>query len=718
MSGAIGPGTFVLGCALLAVTLASAGITARLLVSRRAAHLRGAPRAVALGLLSVAGVLAIHLVPLALGAMTRGTVLLAALALALAATRIRRAAPAQDRRAPPAQDPDADDPDPRAGTRGWALAAAGVLVSGAAWLAYVEYNATFEVNSVDALSFHLPGVIRFIQTGTLWQTTQYLTSQAQGNYPQYGDVLLLAFALPWHSLALVRYADPPLLALAAVSVYGIARELRAPAPAATLVALALVAIRPTVSAALQDAITDPGCLAGFAAGVLFLLRHWRTGARSDLALSGLGLGLALGTKWYALTDVPVVIAIWALAAAICRRGRPRWRADLGWLALATALAGGIWMLRNLLLTGDPVFDYRLHVFGLTVLPAPANPARDRLAATIAGYLGDSGILRRYVWPVFRSDFGLTGLLCALAWLGTAGGLLLHRLRAGSRAPGARSAPDPRPAILLFAAALCAIAYLLTPFSAQGPPGMPILVAANTRYGVPALLLAAPLLAICARRLGRARIGLEALLLVLVVIDLRRHLPIGAGRIAANAVVLLALAGAGCVIVRRDRAAARPARGGLLRAGATAAAALACATALLAYHYQRVLARRSYLPSDPTVAYVLAHSPPSGLRIAITGEWTAQGLVPVAPLFGARMQNRLTYLGTYVEHRLQDYTSAGPFLAALAREHYQYLEVGTGFPPRPDPIQQRWAARAGYRVVLSDPRLVLMRPPPRAILAGR
>jgi hypothetical protein len=107
--------------------------------------------------------------------------------------------------------------------------------------------------------------------------------------------------------------------------------------------------------------------------------------------------------------------------------------------------------------------------------------------------------------------------------------------------------------------------------------------------------------------------------------------------------------------------------------------------------------------------VLAHDP-AHERIALAGEWTAQGLVPVAPLFGPRLENDVDYLGPVVRHRVEQYHSAAPFADALRRGHYRLLVVGTGFPPRPDPPGQRWAERIGYAPVVVDPRLVLLRAP--------
>jgi hypothetical protein len=703
VNGAIGAGGFLAGCLLLALELGCAGAAARLLVVRRAVDLHGAPRLVALGLLTTVGMVAIQVVPLALGVLTRGTVAVAALVLLGAVSRVP-AAPA--RAAGRAAAGRADDGEPAPlrwpalrslDSASALLAGAGALLFAAFTLAYLELNSTFHPVAVDALSFHFPGVIRYIQSGSLWQNIQYLPGQAQGNYPQNGDVLMLAVTLAWHSLAMVRLLDPLLLALAAVGVYAIGRELGAPAPAAALSALALMAIRPTLGPAVTDVLTDPAFLAGFAAGTLFLLRHWRTGARSELLLAGAGLGLAFGTKWYGLTDVPALLLVWIAASLLAGRSRRALARDTGWLVLAVLLTGGIWLLRNLVLTGNPVFDYKVGLFGLTIFAAPPDPLLKTEGFTLWHYIPHPTILRYYVWPVFREDFGVTGGLVV------AGGLITAALALGGRLRR-RALPDvSRLSILMTGALLCAVAYALTPYSAQGYSGHPILVDANTRYGAPALVLGAPVLAWLTGRLGRWRILLEAVLLGSMWVDLHRYLVSSTGRIVLCAALVALVVAIGWELRRRSARADRR----LGRVGLPAlAAVLAVAVAVLSYHDQRVLARRPYIPADPVVAYVLAHAP-AGTRIALTGQWTAQGLIPVAPLFGPRLENDVTYIGPWIRHRLQQYSRPRPFDAALRADHAPYLVVGTGFPPLPDPIEARWARADGYRVLGASSRLVLM-----------
>ena len=689
MTGALAPGEFAVGAVLLAITLGCCGGFAWLVLRTKLDHLDGTPRAVAFAVLLIAAMLAVQVASLVTGLLTRGTVVLTAVAL-LAATIWLVGRPARRPATAPGVLPGAGEAVSVAGAH-WLLAGTGAALTAASCIAYVQANATVHVNSVDVLAFHLPGVIRFIQTGTMWQTTQYLVGQAQGNYPQFGDLLLLAVVLPWHSIAFIRYVDPLLLALAAVSTYGISREIGVPArprPATSvLVACALISIRPALGTALVDDLTDPAFLATFCAGVLFGLRHWRTRRRSELVLAGLAFGIALGTKWYGLAEIPALIVVWVTAGALAGRGRRRVLLDAGILVGVIALVGGIWMLRNLILTGNPVFDYPVRVLGLTVFPAPSSPIRGLLGFSLAHYLTNGSVLRSYVWPEFRIEFGLVGALL-VAGVVAAGALWVTDRR--------RSRPrvDPRVPLLATGAVVLAVVYVITPYTAQGYRNVPLLIAANTRYAMPALVLAAPLLAWVVQRMRAWGLVVEMALLVEIALNLHRYVPVGGARVVAGVLVAAIIVAIIVWVSRPRRLPLAAGIAGLLLAGALA----------LVYHDQRVLARRPYAPQDPAVSFVLARAP-AHTRIAVTGEWIRP--VPIAPLFGPRLQNEVDYLGPWVQHRLEHYTSAPAFRAALARTSYPLLAVATGYPPNPNPPEARWARAAGYVPVTESVLYILM-----------
>ena len=681
IGGLLGPGAYLAGLAGLVIVLGCAWISATLVIRQVLPGLNGSARAVAVGLLTVSAVLISELVPLSLGILTRLTAPLTALALLGTVVVTTTRAPRQAARA--------TAPSPTESGRmtltqpSSVLAAIALLATATAWLAWLSVTVKTPVTSVDALNFHFPGVIRFIQSGSLWQSTQYIPDQAQGNYPQFGDLLLLSFVLPWHSLAFVRYAELPLLALAGLGVYALGRELRAPAPAAAIVAAAILAIRPTLGPALPDVLADTAFFAAWPAGLLFLIRHDRTGSTAELVLAGVGLGIAVGTNWYGLTDVPLGVLAWLLIR------RPPWR-ELVTLAGVIALTGGIWLIRNLVLTGNPVFDYAVHLAGVTIFAAPPSALRATVGFTLAHYLTDFSVVRHYIWPAFRGDFGITSAMIVIGAIGAA----LRR--------------DRRVLVLAAAGLLCAVAYAITPYSALGLSGRPILIDANTRYGVPALLAAAPLLAVALTRLGRWRPVAELVLLVALLDDLHRYLAVSTGREIATAAVLVIAAVA--VEVARPSASRRWAtRRRTIVLVPAAVAALVVAG--IAYHEERALAVATYNPGDPTVAWVLAHAP-AGTRIGITGAWTAQGLEPVAPLFGPRLDNTVEYVGRFEQHRLTAFTTRRRFVASLNRGRFALLEIGTGFPPSAAPREAIWALGDGYRFITRSARLVLLAAPAR------
>ena len=666
---AVGVGGYIVGFATLVATVGLASLAGVLVVRRRLGHLRGSARAAALGLTITAALVFVHLLPGAIGLLYPGVVALLAALLAggCALLPLSLAGAVDDRRS-------SDDP-----PLSWALAFVSVAAVGVGCLAYLRLNGARVPVAIDALSFHLPGVVRWTQEHGFWQIHQFIPDLAHGNYPNNGDVLSLLAVLPFGDLGLARFVFVPWLALTGLGVFALARELGAPRSAATVFGAAVAGVPVVARSALLGVDPDVVMYATFSAGLLFLARFRRTGSRAELVLAGVGLGLALGTKWYGVSAFAVVLVVWAGGRLLERAPLRRVGVDGALLCGVVLLAGGFWMLRNWVLSGNPLFPVKVAPGGVTIFDAPHDVVRARGGFTLAHYASDTSVWRTYIWPAFKDGYGFAPFVLvigtlAAAWLGRARRVV--------------------PALALGAAGL-AVAYAVTPYSAQGPEGVPVQVSANTRYGVPAMLVAFALCAVVAGRLGRWRPLAEGAGALLAIDGMRRAFDIP-GRTVATTIIVLALVGLVVVAARRVRLA--PAVAAVLLLGVAFAGARRADT-----HLDDTAWR-----GDAVLGWVRAHAD-GGHRIGIAGLWPTAGVAPILPAFGHRLDNRVIYIGPFERHMLRQYTAGPPFLARLHRERVSLLLLGRGFPrPLPQTREERWARAAGMRLIARSPRFTLYR----------
>ena len=697
---------FLEGAILFAVMLGLVAAATALLVRGLRAHLDRLELALASIVAGTGILIAVHLVPLMLGVMTRGTVLAAALLAVGLAVLVSASAE------PPAEAPhEAAPADVGDGGRGavppssqasWAVAALAGAFAAVAALADLGRWAGDELVGVDPLTFHLPNVARWIQTQSMWQIDQFVPLLAHGNYPNNGDVVLLSTVLPWHNDFLVRAPITFFLVTTAVAVFALARELRAPHAASVLAAAAVVSLPVVGIATIPRALPDSLMWTTFACGALFLLRHARSGRPSDLALAGVALGIAAGTKWYGVSSVAVIVALWIVARLVAARrqrgagaggvarggvGALRDAALVGGLSLLGALP---WLVRNLALSDNPVFPLKVSVLGMTIFDAPPDVIRDQVGFAIVDYAGDGGVLGQLAGEVVEG-LGVAPILCGLA---LALSVLLARRRGG--------APDVRLLLVCVAAVALALLYTVTPATALGLRGDPSLAHANTRYAVPALLLALPVAGWLAGRVPRpAAVMLEAALAATALSGAYRGYEVSGLRDPLLAGAGLAAVGVAAWMVWRLR------ERRVVLALAGVAAVLAGLAA--AHRIEGAINDERYLGIDPAVDTLL-RAAPSGKRIGLASDWSVEGLSPVWPAFGTRIGNEVEYVGEFVDGFLTPYRSQAEFQEALRHGDFDVLVIGRGFfPPEATP-EQRWAMSAGWRTIGLSPRLRVLVPP--------
>jgi hypothetical protein len=690
-------GEYLIGLAYFAGTATCVLGAGAILVRRRLAHLAGVEQVLAFGALATAGLVLVHLVPGVLGILSRTSVLVTAVLVAGVATRV----------------PFGPGARAEAGARplaatwfSWgvaAIAAGGVAVAA---LAAAWSGTGTPSTEVDSLTFHLPNIARWIQSGTFWRIDDFAPLQPTGHYPQSGDVVVMSALLPWKSDAFVRAVGLPFFFLAGLSVYAIAREGGASRASGVLLGALFASVPAFAIETFEGAKTDPIMLASFGTGVLFLVRHLRTRLASDLVLAGLGLGLAMGTKWYGVTNVAAVLVAWAGVWVLTGRGpRALLRAAIP-LAGFVAAAGGFWMLRNLVESGNPVFPVRVAPLGVELFDAPRDFMRECAGFAVVDYLDEPRTLKELFYPAYRDLLGLPGLALGTGWLAA--------VAIGVRSRFGRSRPFAGRAVPLFltvSVALQAIAYCLTPYTAFGPPGLPTQVDANVRWLAPALLLAAALTAVVASRPWRWRAVVEIALLVAVADGIRRGFSNSAAEVAGAACVLLAGGGAAYLVTRR----------GMRRLLGAAAAAGVLALAWVGYERQKTFHDERYTDLDAALAWIVRHAR-EDTKVGIAGAWSPrEGISPVGPSFGPRYENDVGYIGRAPEGLMLEYETRPAFLRAVERDGYDVVVVGKSAYPDPSVCEipgrgmseAAWLRRGGYRRVAEDPRFVVFRAPGRA-----
>jgi 4-amino-4-deoxy-L-arabinose transferase-like glycosyltransferase len=221
-------------------------------------------------------------------------------------------------------------------------------------------------NTWDSLAYHLPRAAEWYQRGAVEFLPDVHTDRMNAYQPGAEMQILYTFALARNDLLAELPQWLAQLALLA-AVYGIARRIGWGRPAAAFAALLTATL---TELALESVTTQNDLVVAAlgAAAAFFILGQTRT----DVALGGLALGLALGTKLTVALAVPA-LALLALAAGGVRR--------LAWGAGATLIAfllvGSYGYALNLIHTGSPL--------GEAATNAPLQPERtfDGTVSTVA-----------------------------------------------------------------------------------------------------------------------------------------------------------------------------------------------------------------------------------------------------------------------------------------------------------------------------------------------
>jgi hypothetical protein len=228
--------------------------------------------------------------------------------------------------------------------------------------------ATAPPTSPDALRYHLGLPKQWLETGAIGDSFWRFES-----FNPLGTQVLFAQGLALGGGGSAGAVGAVITALAAIAVFGLARELGGGNLLAASIAFALFSLQGLVTWLATSSFAEPGLALYSVLAVWQAVRYVRTGENACLVGAGLLSGAAAGTKYLGLLTAALVLVPVGLLAL--RAGRTRGLAVALGLAALLALP---WYLRNVIEAGNPV--YPLVFGGKYVDPGQQNDLREGLGA--------------------------------------------------------------------------------------------------------------------------------------------------------------------------------------------------------------------------------------------------------------------------------------------------------------------------------------------------
>ncbi len=303
----------------------------------------------------------------------------------------------------------------------------GLLLLGAVlYFGWLVAAASLPPTSTDELVYHLEVPRRFLEAGG----QPFFQDNIYAYYPQFGEMLFL-FGLALHLETAARLFHVLFILLLALAIFGYSREHldRFHSVTATVVFLSVPSVMVVGTWAYVDVMF--ACFAFLA--LIALLKFFETEGKSWLLLAGVMAGASCSIKY---TGIQCLLLLLLLLLLMQGRGKLRnaWFAG-PLLVLVALLVAAPYYVRNLSLTGWPLFPFKLPLFPLS----PGVNWDVNRAALLVKFLTDFGatsadsLISRLLGPIlvfikarfldFHAYDGVVGpvfLLPLLLWLRTKG----------------------------------------------------------------------------------------------------------------------------------------------------------------------------------------------------------------------------------------------------------------------------------------------------------
>lgn len=522
----------------------------------------------------------------------------------------------------------------------------GVVVVGAQWCLATADSLGAGMSSFDTLWYHMPLAAQFAQSSSVTGIKFTQADPFVAYYPANSELFHAIGIGALHNDFLSILLNLMWLVLALLACWCFGRPWRV--ERLTLLAGCLLFSLPILGT------TQPGQAFNDSAGLATLLAAAALVAnRPDdlrvMAVAGLALGLAAGTKITFIVPALVLVVVMVVSAPRTRS----WRL-LAALAFPGLLTAGWWYLRNIIKVGNPL-GLQLHLGPLT-MPGLVSPLASALQETVISEGAHSALWSSRIMPGLGHAIGpLWPLVLALYLGATIVGIVL--------------ASNSVVRSVAVASALTGITYLVLPVGASGAQQGNGLFEVQLRFFMPALALALLLVPVLTRlRLPKTQVVLGPVLLALLLAA-QLEPALWPSQPARHVAFLVAVGGAVVLVwsvrrLRHKESVVLP---------ATALSVLLLITGGVAFAAQRHYFNRRYLEG---------YSEDQGLgQVYRWAQGVAQarialyGTVLQYPLYGARDTNYVGYLGEALPSGgYRPIRSCQTWRTTLAAGRYQWVVI--------------------------------------------
>jgi len=215
----------------------------------------------------------------------------------------------------------------------------------------------------DNLNYHFTFPVEWMKHGNLDNPIVVSDDPAPSYYPINAGLIFLWFIFPLKNVFLADLVSFPFLLLSGILVYKITREFGL-GRKLSFFSMFLFMLTPNVFKQIEVAYIDIIVCAFYLGGLYFILRLKENFKFTYFLFAALSLGLLIGTKTLAL--VYSLTLLFPLIFLCIFYGRKRRWLYLAALIFVLVILGGFSYIRNLIITGNPMYPVDIVVFGKTI----------------------------------------------------------------------------------------------------------------------------------------------------------------------------------------------------------------------------------------------------------------------------------------------------------------------------------------------------------------